>query len=790
MLRDAPRTWRAAPSEPRIRQNALAALLFGAWAICFALTLDSVVRRTGYAPLGVEPAAGPAAYPHVAEVSASAAAAGLAIGDDLLAVGPSQLAGGGVLAVKIAFAGFEGDAAVPVRYARGGAPGIAELRAGSYARFWPRLPASFAFAACAAFLLRRARPSRLVRVLVVTNLWSALFFACTFAGGPLETYASVGVHVVSLGLAAALGLRVVQLFPHDREPEHWAARLLPWPFAALAVFDASRSYALPFSREVGAIGSSALGLLYVATAFATVIRTYRRSSPIERRQIKWMLLGGYFAVLPFTALVTLAAFDPRFESWLAIAIVSLAIFPVFWIIGIVRFNWFDIDRLLQTAASYTLLLVLVLAGVLIAAPALASVISTSTGVSDGVARVALSIGLAAVLVPAHRQLGPLIDRLFFAERFALSRGIEALIARIGRCTSPESLAPSVGEELDQLLRPECCLVYARRGNALVPEYARGRAAPVGLSARGALVAALEERPKPVAGEAPGAPSGAWQRAILETLDIAMAVPVCRDGRLVALLGLGEKRSGDVYTATDRALLALVADRMASQTLHLEQDQALREGTAARERLRRYVPGSLAERLEGGQEVDLGEVEVSVLFVDLRGYSRYAEPLAPREIFSAISRYAEAVSVVVRERGGTVVEFAGDGLMAVFGAPLALERKEEAAVAAALAIQAAVRDLALPDGRRFAVGIGIATGPAFVGSIGTGDRLIWTALGNTTNLASRLQSMTRELEAGVIVDAATHARSGAAGARFTAVEKVAIRGRDAAETLYLLPLDAA
>jgi adenylate cyclase len=155
-----------------------------------------------------------------------------------------------------------------------------------------------------------------------------------------------------------------------------------------------------------------------------------------------------------------------------------------------------------------------------------------------------------------------------------------------------------------------------------------------------------------------------------------------------------------------------------------------------EALRRYVPGSVAERVVSGQELEVGEQEISVLFVDIRGYTTYSEGQTAAEIFFTVNRYTEVVSRVVRQHRGTIVEFNGDGMMAVFGAPEVLAGKERAAVETGRGIVGAVRALALggerPEGRSLEVGVGIATGKAFVGNIQSVDRLIWSAISNTTN----------------------------------------------------------
>ena len=85
-----------------------------------------------------------------------------------------------------------------------------------------------------------------------------------------------------------------------------------------------------------------------------------------------------------------------------------------------------------------------------------------------------------------------------------------------------------------------------------------------------------------------------------------------------------------------------------------------------------------------------------------------------------------------------------------------------------------------------VGVGVATGEAFVGNIRAVDRIIWSAIGNTTNLAARLQSLTRPLEAGMVIDHATWQAAGKPAADFERHERVTIRGRNQREDVYVLP----
>ena len=633
----------------------------------------------------------------------------------MLRVGETDLRGRGHVALYVPFARARGgDDGIPIVFEREGAVRNATLPVGSYRIYWARLPASIVFALCAVLLLLRAPPTRVTRAFAQTFMCAALFLACTFGGGKFETWLAIGVHVGSLALAAPLSVRAALLFPHGIPPSTLMGRLGPWAFAVLGPLDASRFYELPFPRAVGVAGMTAGDLILFSLLLIVATRAYRRVDALGKRQIRWVLLGVYLALLVSIAAVAMAGVDVSFIPLLVVSMAALALIPLSFLIAISRYNLFDVDRLISSTASYTVLGIALLAGVLAAVPAVSQAVSQPIGVDPRVVQLALSVVLAGITVPCHHWLRPRIDRLFFPERQALMQGMERLLDTLSSCREKRR-APLSGEGLSRKRR------------------------------------ALELSP--------------FDRAALETLGVPVVVPVHRSDALVAFISLGPKHSGDVYTSTDLALVAVMADKISTELLRFEQDEMIQQSRALQEALRRYVPGALVEELASGRELEVGEREVSVLFVDIRGYTSYAEDRRPEEIFSTVNRYTQCVSEIVHSHGGSVVEFNGDGMMAVFGAPHVIEGKERAATQAGREIARAVPELALEGSTHLEVGVGIATGRAFVGNIQAVDRFIWTAIGNTTNLAARLQSLTRELNAAVAIDTATFDRAGKATSEF-------------------------
>ena len=171
----------------------------------------------------------------------------------------------------------------------------------------------------------------------------------------------------------------------------------------------------------------------------------------------------------------------------------------------------------------------------------------------------------------------------------------------------------------------------------------------------------------------------------------------------------------------------------------------REGVleSVRSMARRYLPTELIEaatvdprRLELGGEI----AEVTVMFADLGGYSTYAEHRAPSEVVSLLNRYFGAALPAILEEGGTPMQLPGDAVFAVFGAPTPRPDHAERACRAATAILERTAPLAEApiSGPRFSIGLN--TGPALVGNIGSEEYRNFTAIGDTTNVAARLQAL--------------------------------------------------
>ncbi len=163
-----------------------------------------------------------------------------------------------------------------------------------------------------------------------------------------------------------------------------------------------------------------------------------------------------------------------------------------------------------------------------------------------------------------------------------------------------------------------------------------------------------------------------------------------------------------------------------------------------ETLSRFLPGGVAEMLlrEGSSAGSTTQLTVSVLMSDIRGYSTIAEHADPSALARQLNLHRAEMNKAILDIEGTVMQFVGDAVMAVFGAPVATQDHAERAVQAAIAMHAAQvavnhrwRAEGLPV---FELGIAVTTGPVAAALLGSDERLEYTLVGDTVNLAQRLQ----------------------------------------------------
>ena len=235
-------------------------------------------------------------------------------------------------------------------------------------------------------------------------------------------------------------------------------------------------------------------------------------------------------------------------------------------------------------------------------------------------------------------------------------------------------------------------------------------------------------------------------------------------------------------------LAVVLAATAAMSVAYRYFVADRDRRAIRRFFSLYLSPPVVDRLLASGEVPVvgGERrEVTILVSDIAGYTAMSENLPPERVVDLVNRYFEVGAGAIERHGGFVDKFMGDGMLAVFGAPLADPDHAGHAVAAAVELQrltTAESELVRPDdGTPLRTRIGIATGPVLIGNVGSGTRLNYTVIGDTVNLAARLEVENKAHGTSVLVAQDT-ARAVGLDA-FDLVGSVRVRGRDAEVVVY-------
>jgi adenylate cyclase len=214
------------------------------------------------------------------------------------------------------------------------------------------------------------------------------------------------------------------------------------------------------------------------------------------------------------------------------------------------------------------------------------------------------------------------------------------------------------------------------------------------------------------------------------------------------------------------------------------------GLAERERIREtlgtYVDRDVAAHiLEEGTALEGEQVEVTLMFIDVRDFTGFAERASAPEVVATLNRLFELIVPVIHEHGGHIDKFIGDGLLAVFGAPRRQSDHPDRALSAAVAIAARVKQ---QFGDELRIGIGLNTGPVVAGNVGGAGRLNFSVIGDAVNVAARVEAATRRTGDTILVTDATRRLLARDSDRWHERIAVPLKGKSEDVRLYA-PADA-
>jgi class 3 adenylate cyclase/HAMP domain-containing protein len=223
--------------------------------------------------------------------------------------------------------------------------------------------------------------------------------------------------------------------------------------------------------------------------------------------------------------------------------------------------------------------------------------------------------------------------------------------------------------------------------------------------------------------------------------------------------------------------------------------SLKEKAFFKEALGKYLGECVSPILDGevsGEKLQLGgtSVHASVLFVDIRDFTTLSEGMTPMEVVELLNSYYQSVEPAILSEGGWINKFGGDSLLALFGVPVPLSDHAQRAVMAALRMRAALKQFNLRRKHKgdqpIRIGIGVQCGWLVAGNVGSSNRMEYTVIGDAANTASRLQSLTKEVDTDMLIGAEVY-QALPAGMRVQE-HLVNVRGKDIPLKAYMIDPD--
>lgn len=636
--------------------------------------------------------------------------------------------------------------------------------------------------------------------------WAFFTACCLLSVYYLTSFGLAGPHhgfvfVFLLGstFVFAAGVHLSFVFP---EPARWVGRrpaLVYLPYGVAAAIFTALLATYPGPVFVGLYKLVLLCLVAALLALLTsALLAYLTSpSPLARQRAKVVLFGLALA-LPIPALAGVGSYFGVTLAGLQIlnnfSALPVSIFPASIAYAIARHNLFDVDVYIKRAVGYALMTAIVgtayfLMQTVLDRVLLAPLLGEHAGT---VAPLLFALLIVFLFHPINRRTQELVEKVFFRKPF----DYKATIRSVSNALTSLLDLDEILRQVIQTVRTE---MFVDTAGVVVLEPDRGtqRAVFVGDGPR-----PDEARPLAVDDDDPLVSLAREQKTLITRYDLeedprfqdirdpclrsftamtaSLAIPLVYQGQVSGLLALGYKKSGQFYTREDVELLTTMADQAAvaikNATTHQEVVRYAAELEASLRRvqilesiksnLAKFVPRTVTQLIEQSPEAPLlekQEVDVSVLFADIRGYTRLSAQLELDQVNRLVERYFGTFLDEIVRYGGDVNETAGDGLMVIFRDPDPA-RHAWAAVMTGLAIRQRTEEINEQLRGQFepiTMHVGINSGIAAVGATriegAAGTRWTYTASGPTTNVAARFATLS---EGGaVIISAETRRRIG-------------------------------
>jgi adenylate cyclase len=655
----------------------------------------------------------------------------------------------------------------------------------------------YAFGTAVYLLKPDMRPSW---VFYLETLWLGTYMVSGFE--IQSSYILVRFHYACLCLIPPTLFHFFLIFP-DRK------RILTrWPFLEYLVYLPSLTivlgYQIYFSmfREAGGLfwvpTYESLGqavrismIFYMIGIVSLVVHALYRAITIQGRQRAKMILFGVTMAFSPPIIIMVLAFFIKFSFPWNFFPFFIIFFPASIAYSIVKHNLFEADAIIKRTVGYVVVTA-VIVGAYVLVSIFFNVFLGQYQVSQSrVFPIIFTLIIILIFNPLRNRIQSLVDRIFFRKEYDYGE----IIHRIGGAMT--SLL-DLGQILKQMLRTfmEDMFINTSSVMLLNPATAEYQVYLADGEKKGEIEKVIFRKDQPLMQIIEREKRELTKYDVIEdpkykavsqdcagdfgSVHASLMVPLVFQDEVIGVISLGEKKSGKSYNREDIDLFRTLANQGVVAIKNARLVDQMKSEEAVRANLARYLSPQIVDQvIKKNVQVNLGGDRkiVTVLFSDIRNFTRISESLPPDKLVELLNEYFTEMAKIIFQNQGSLDKYIGDAIVAVFGSLIPLENPGQTAVQAA--IQMMKELLSLNErwknqyGFRMDIGIGINTGDVFLGNIGSPERMEFTVIGDTVNIASRFSDVAKPGQ--ILITQETFANLGPE-IKYTELPPVEVKGK--------------
>jgi class 3 adenylate cyclase len=602
--------------------------------------------------------------------------------------------------------------------------------------------------------------------------------------------------VLHLSLLFPEKLKLVERYPRIEAIPYILSTILIIPFQLLYP---RPSFMFIYKIIILYINISVLALI------ASILAAYlKKSSPLSRQRAKVILFGAALA-LPIPASALLVSFMGGVLGGMKVhagfSSIPVIIFPATIAYAIARHNLFDVDVYIKRAVGYGVMTGIVGLGYFSMQMVIRSLILQPLFGASAEKVYPFLFALLVVFLfnPIRNRLQKLIDRIFYRLEYDYQETVQRISGTMRYLQNLDQIRQKIVDTILGVMFIDSCGIMlanaeknAYEGLNISYDYPITK---LGLPTHDPLIQEMAEKKKEVTiYDIQEDPSYEKDREafgkVFDQLKATLILPLVYEDRLIGIMSLGNKKSGKFYRREDINLLKTMANQGAVAIENARLADQMKSEEMVRLNLARYLSPQIVDQvIKKDVQVNLGgdRKVVTILFSDIRNFTRISESMPPDKLVQLLNEYFTEMARIIFENQGSLDKYIGDAIVAVFGSLIPLENSAQTAIQTAIQMMKQMGRLnerwVHQYGLRMEMGIGINTGEVFLGNVGSPERMEFTVIGDTVNIASRFSGVAQGGQ--ILITKDTLARLGS-DIKYKELEPIEVKGKTGKLEVFEIP----